>query len=331
VLPGTEGGDPSRLRHARLDWAMYADPDHAAAGWTLPRSPGSLGPDAVVATRTTDGWVTSAGLGRAESATMASDGRVAWWTGFRRLATMDRSGTIRHYPAIAKPAPAPEGATWVGSSWMTLGVETDLWWIDPGTHVVRPVPSSAHLTQRFAAVRDAGGRIWVQGWDDDTNVWLAWTDDGGARWTERLMARHAYPGGIAVGRDGQVAAFGWTSPGSDHVVGRSIITRDGGGTWQPFARGAGPQWVHHEGTAGSAAAVTTLPDGTLYVVETIGAGDRGRLWRASGDWTDLHRVQVPGGLTWLQSNGDLIWGGRATRDVVISRDAGRTWHTVSPR
>lgn len=329
-LPGTTGGS-RRLRAATMGWAMYADAHHAAAGWVLPRSPGSLGPDAVVSTRTEDGWVTAGRLDRADEASMTSDGQVAWWTGFRRLATMDRDGTVRHYPALAEPAPAPRGATWVGSPWSTLGVETDLWWLAPGTEELRPVPPSAHVTTRFSAVRDADGRLWVQGWGAHTDVWLAWTDDGGATWTEHRMARRAYPGGLAVGADGQVAAFGWDSPGSHGVDGRSVITRDRGRSWQPFARRTGPQWVAHEDPPGTAGAVTTLPDGSLYVVETVGFDGRHRLWRATGDWTDLHPVDLPGGLTWIQSNGDLIWGGRGTRDVVLSTDAGTTWHTVSPR
>jgi hypothetical protein len=330
VLPGTAGG-PKSVADGSLEWVLYADARHARAGWALPRPVGSLGPTATQGIVTDDGWVTSTRWRYDSPAVLSSDGRIGWWTGPRRVALADARGRTVRYSGARTSAPTPPGATLVGSSWST----GDLWWIDTAHGLARPVPPTPHILERNAAPRAPDGRLWVAGWDGRTRVWVGWSDDGGASWTEHLISKkQIYPGGIAIGRSGQVVVFATETQDRHHPRSISVVTRDGGRTWQPFARKHGPQWVSDEGSPGQTGRVTVLPDGTLYVVaidRRSDGTDPGVLWTATGDWSDLHRAEGMPGVNWVDSNDDLVWAGLDDHRILISDDAGRTWHTVSPR
>jgi hypothetical protein len=330
-MPGTDGGGRPELGHrgSELAWVVYADPDVAVAGWRVcGTDPSSAGPCADLLTRTDDGWATSTSRYRhGGSALLTSDGRVATWPRPRLIAVSDNRGNVQRFTALGPAEPASPSAALVGSPG-----GFDLWAFDESTRAAHPVPMSPHISARYAAVRDATGRLWVQGWGADTSLWVAWTDDGGATWTEHRTLRQGYPGGLAVGHAGHVVAWGWNAPDHHHVVGRSVITRDAGTTWQPFARRHGPDWVDTEAPIGGPGSVTITPNGTLYVVEAVGhVGAAHRLWTATGDWSNLHQLPKQDAVDWIQSNGDLLWGGHSNRDILISHDAGQSWNLVSPR
>jgi hypothetical protein len=55
------------------------------------------------------------------------------------------------------------------------------------------------------------------------------------------------------------------------------------------------------------------------------------LWTATGDWQQFHQVVTTGAVTWVQSNGTLVWAGSEQRQqIVVSSDAGQSWQRLSP-
>ncbi|MGH3471086.1 MAG: sialidase family protein [Nocardioidaceae bacterium] len=312
-----------------MAWVAYASAEQAVAGWQVcPTDPESLGPCELVSTRTGDGWVSSSTRPSGHlQASITSNGYVALWSRPRGLRLLDAAGTIARVGVDARPEPAGRFEPVFGSGWVGPGVETDLWAYDRIHHVARPVPPTPQIKSRPSAVRTRGGRLWVEGWGTHLQVWVAWTDDGGATWTEHRLTRSGYPGGLAVAPGGQVAAFAW----NDHAAslrGASQISRDNGATWARFHLAVGPTRIDSEGIPGGPSAVTRLTRRTIFVVDAA----THTLWTSTGDWSSFHQVPRAGRVSWVQSNHGLLWaGGHDNQHIELSTDYGRTWHAIQPR
>jgi hypothetical protein len=316
--------------NVRLDWVAYAGADQGVASWVIcPINAASLGPCASRSVRTRDGWGSSAPVSEliGDAASATTDGSVAWWFGPKNLGLLEADGLMRRIRVSRQPQPAADDAAIFGSSWSTLGVETDLWALAAGTRVAHPVPASEHIETRFSAIRAGGGRLWVQGWDENQDVWVAWSDDGGLTWSERLVASRGYPGGLALGSNGQVAAFAWNDVhATNTLTGGSILTYNNGRTWTRFHLPSGPEWVTSESLVGGPGGVATMPDGTIFVVDQ----QNRRLWTSTGDWQTFRQLPGLGRVDWIQSNGSILWAGHGPKQILVSHDEGDTWATISP-
>lgn len=315
---------------ARVDWVVYAGHDHAVAGWDIcPTDATVTGPCARLWTQTADGWATSVVKRplNVPTGSVTSNGSVALWFGPKALEILDAAGRARSVPTSLRPRPAGPGATIFGSGWSHVGVETDLWAYHRLLGRANPLPPTPHITTRFSAALAPDGRLWVEGWGSKQQVWVAWTDDGGDTWTEHLVTRSGYPGGVTVGSGGQVAAFAWVAP-NDTPRSASVITYDNGATWKPYSRSDGPQWVSSEGIVGGSSGVATMPDGTIFVADH----STHALWTSKGDWQEFRQVPEVGSVDWVQTNGSLLWAGHDARGkrIVVSADAGHSWQYVTP-
>ena len=316
----------------RLSSVAYAGPKRAVAGWELcPTNINLLGPCAGWSTGTRDGWassrVTDSPRQWGFTGAVASDGSVALWLGPRKLLRLNRDGNLRPVEVRRVPRPAHRRAAIFGSSWSAAGMETDLWAYGPGAGVAYPVPPSERITMRFSAGWARDGRLWVQGWDQRNAVRVAWSDDGGKTWTERLVAADGYPGGLAIGPAGQVAAFAWNDPhATNTLTGGSIVTYDNGKTWQRFSVGKGPDWVSSEGIVGGPGGVATLTDGTIFLVDQHSHV----LWRSAGSWQRFRRVHGVRRVDWVQTNGNLVWASHGRKQIYVSSDEGEVWRLITP-
>jgi len=331
TAPSSPGPRAHELQgpNARIRWVLYAGPLHAVAGWDVcPVDPRSLGPCRSLWTQTHDGWASS--VVRADPdgaiASLASDGTVALWAHRFRLALLDADGQTRRVRVVLRPRPARVDEPIFGSNLQTSRVATDLWAYDAAHNRAHPVPPAPHITTRFSAVRAPDGRLWVVGWGSRQNVWVAWSDDGGRTWTEHLVTRFGYSGGLALGAPGQVAVFARRADATDKGRRRSAITYDNGRSWERLDLAEGPGWVGSEGIIGGPGGVATTDDGALFVVDFM----TNTLWTSTGDWREFRRVPRAGRVGWIQSNGGLLWAGHTGHRVRVSADGGRTWQGVVP-
>ena len=316
---------------ARVGWVVYAGEDRGVAGWDIcPTDPTQIGPCARLCTQTADGWATSVVIKPAgDAVAVDSSSRYALFAvqGPKALEILDADGGSRTVPTSLRPRPAGPGAAIFGSGWSHVGVETDLWAYHRLHGRAYPLPPTPHITTRFSAAWGPDGRLWVEGWGSKQQVWVAWSDTGGDTWTEHLVTRSGYPGGVAVGSGGQVAAFAWVAP-NDRPRSASVITYDNGAIWKPYSRSDGPQWVSSEGIVGGSSGVATLADGTIFVADH----STKTLWTSKGHWQEFHQVPEVGSVDWVQTNGTLLWAGHDVggKRIVVSADQGHSWQHVAP-
>jgi hypothetical protein len=321
---------------AGVEWVVYASDRAAAAGWELcpePEPGGSplLGPCATDLTRTRDGWATGR-LSHSWSepvGAVASSGQVVLFFGARHAEVLTPSGATTPIQLDERAAPAHPSESLFGTLTSLGSGLGDLWAYDAQTGRAHPVPLTPGITTRYAARWDTSGRLWVEGWDAGQQVRVAWSDDGGATWTDHLVsAGNSYPGGLAVGSTGEVAAFAWAGAHENTIHSTSVVSRDHGATWQPFDRGDGPRWVSSEQYVGAAAGVAQLPNGRIFVVDSA----TNTLWTATGDWHHFTVVPTPVKVSAVQTSGRLVWALDANdrKLIVVSSDHGARWRTVAP-
>ena len=308
----------------RVGWVAYAGAHQAVASWDIcSTNPTNYGPCGHAFLQTHDGWATS-DVGDARSSgqgSVTSDGSVALWNGTRKLQILDADGQTHQVHVTQTPSTAKLGQALFGT-----GAGFDLWVYNRSLNEAHPLPPTPHIGTRVSAVWAPDGRLWVEGWNPQQNVSVAWSDDGGSTWTEHLVAKSGYPGGVAAGSDRQVAAFAWTSRAA--APNTSIITTDNGKTWAPFNRSYGPQVVDSEGIVGGTSGVATLPDGTIYVVDE----HTHTLWTSTGNWHTFRRVPQAVPVDWVQANTDLVWAGHTDgQRIVVSADNGESWQHVNPQ
>lgn len=315
------------LPGAHLDWAVFSGGRASVAGWAIPTE----GPRLSAWTRTDDGWGTADVvhmLNGPEGSQPTAGNAILFYRTYRaRLLGPDGSTSPINVSRAATPASS--GQALFGDPFG----EWTLFAFDSASRTARPVPLPPGV-QAYAAAWDNGGSLWVEGWGDGNQrrVYVAWSADGGATWDRHLVSGgYSYPGGLAVGSDGKVAAFAWRSEG-DRTVRSSIISYNGGISWEALDRGVGPRWVQYVGYAGGSAAVTRLGN-RLFVVDAF----TGQLWTATGNWQHFRRAHTPIPVASIQTNGRLLWaiagGGSGTRGsrLLISSDQGATWRIVTPR
>jgi hypothetical protein len=307
-----------------VGWVVYVGTGQAVAEWNVCSTLATIsGPCGHPLVQTHDGWVTSTLISAHSAAqgSVTSDGSIALVDGTRQLSIVDPDGQTHRAQVVPRPSPAASGQALFGS-----GGRFDLWAYDPSLNRAHPIPVTPGITSRVSAVWAPDGRLWVEGWDAQGNVSIAWSGNGGSTWSEHLVAPSSYPGGVQVGSDGQVAAFAWTSQGATSNT--SLISTDNGLTWEPFDRSNGPQVVDSEGIVGGANDVVTLADGTIFVVDE----HTHTLWTSTGDWQRFRRVPEAGPVDWVQANADLLWVGHdGSQRIVVSSDKGKSWQRVNPQ
>lgn len=172
-----------------------------------------------------------------------------------------------------------------------------------------------------------------------SDVWVVYSRDRGRTWTGRQRVFEGYSGATNGGcttHDGRVVfAFSHYVPHPGRLVSRSVVSADGGRTWQQSNAldigGAGD----HDGALEPA--VIELKDGRLWMLIRT---PRGQFWEAfstngARHWsapqpTQIAATSAPGHLARL-SDGRLLlaWNPLSCRrselHLALSADDGRTW------
>ena len=175
--------------------------------------------------------------------------------------------------------------------------------------------------------------------EDQSDVWTLQSHDGGKTWTHRQMIFKGYSGatnGAVETRGGHIVVpFSHYVSNPGRLVGRTVVSSDGGKTWRLSDTLDIGRAGDHDGAVEPA--VIELKDGRLWMLIRTTRGqfwqsfsaDGGMTWSAAGK-TSIAASSAPGHVARL-SDGRLalVWNprhtGRRELRLALSSDEGRSW------
>jgi hypothetical protein len=178
---------------------------------------------------------------------------------------------------------SPEQALWVcddDSSCLLPQV------VDARHGTIQPLAVPDEAAARLPA-QSARGRIWISTQLHGDQLWLAYSDDGGATWTDVALPeqmRSSSDEGFSIAADGDhvAATLGWVPTPEGRTV---FVSSDAGRNWTTAMPRSDPG-------DSNLARLSVLADGRLVLKWSIDAHPKQVLVSTGSDWTVLDRVDA---------------------------------------